>query len=180
MTDEAWRAKADYWDVWSGIFRDTFFGVQAEWCARNNVEYLVHLNHEENALRLDLPEDHIKNEGDYFETCGMCEVPGIDNLSQLVPNRVHAPDGDVEREQQLPQAGFFGGAPVRQAQGLDRIGRRTGHRRQVPVGFSTGARRQCAAGPRSRGAAAAALAGRQPRRRRRRPCWRGTPTAPAT
>jgi len=56
MTDEAWRAKADYWDVWSGMFRNTFFGVQAEWCAKNNVEYLVHLNHEEHALRLDLPE----------------------------------------------------------------------------------------------------------------------------
>ena len=54
---------------------------------------------------------------------------------------------DVGREQQLPQAGLFGGAPVRQAQGLDRIRRRTGHRRQVPVGLSTGARRQRHADP---------------------------------
>ena len=93
MTDEAWRAKADYWDVWSGMFRDTFFGVQADWCAKNNVEYLVHLNHEEHALRLDLSEDHIRNEGDYFRDMRHVEVPGIDNLSQLVPWAVHVPDG---------------------------------------------------------------------------------------
>ena len=86
---------------------------------------------------------------------------------------------DLERQQQFPQAGLFGRAPVRQAQGLDRIGRRTGHRRQVPVGFPTGARRQCPAAPRSRDA-------RRPRRSGLLdaaagvPCWRGTPTAPAT
>ncbi len=26
------RANADYYDVWSGIFRSSFFGEQAEWC----------------------------------------------------------------------------------------------------------------------------------------------------
>ena len=176
MTDEAWRVKADYWDVWSGMFRDTFFGVQAEWCAKNNVEYLVHLNHEEQALRLDLPEDHIRNEGDFLRDMRHVEVPGIDNLSQLVPNRVHAPDGDVERKQQFPQAGLFGGAPVRPAQGLDRIRRRIGHRRQVPVGFSTGEGSKRAAG--RPGGARGGPAGRQPCRHRR-PCWRGTPTGPA-
>ena len=51
MTDEAQRAKADYWDVWSGIFQNSFFGEQADWCAKNNVEYLVHLNHEETMMR---------------------------------------------------------------------------------------------------------------------------------
>ena len=43
MTDEAWRAKATYRDVWSGIFKDSFFGEQADWCAKYNVDYLVHL-----------------------------------------------------------------------------------------------------------------------------------------
>ena len=47
MTQEGWRVKADYWDVWSGIFSKSFFGTQAEWCAQNHLEYLVHLNHEE-------------------------------------------------------------------------------------------------------------------------------------
>jgi hypothetical protein len=103
MTDEAWRAKADYWDVWSGIFRDSFFGVQAEWCAKNNVEYLVHLNHEEQGLRLDLPEDHIRNEGDFLRDMRHVEVPGIDNLSQLVPSRVHVPDGTWNEDNNFPK-----------------------------------------------------------------------------
>ena len=93
MTAEAWRVKADYYDVWSAIFRESFFGEQAAWCARNNVEYLVHLNHEEQGLRLDVPEDLIRNEGDYFRDNRHVQVPGIDNLSQLIPSAVHRPDG---------------------------------------------------------------------------------------
>jgi len=86
MTDQAWRVKADYYDVWSGMFRNTFFGVQAEWCAKNNVDYLVHLNHEELMLNLARPEDLIRNEGDFFRDMRYVEVPGIDNLGQLTPS----------------------------------------------------------------------------------------------
>jgi hypothetical protein len=93
MTPEAWRVKADYYDVWSGIFRETFFGVQAEWCAQNNLEYLVHLNHEEQGSRLDLPEDLARNEGDFLRDMRHVQVPGIDNLTQLIPSLVHVPDG---------------------------------------------------------------------------------------
>jgi hypothetical protein len=93
MTEETRRARADYWDVWSGIFRNTFFGVQAEWCAQNNVDYLVHLNHEEIMLNSSSPEDLIRNEGDFFRDMRYVEVPGIDNLGQLTPSAVHTPDG---------------------------------------------------------------------------------------
>jgi alpha-L-rhamnosidase len=103
MTDEAWRVKADYFDVWSGLFRDAFFGVQAEWCARNNIEYLVHLNHEEQGLRLELPEDLIKNEGDFFRDMRHVQVPGIDNLSQLVPGAIHTPDGTWNVNNNFPK-----------------------------------------------------------------------------
>ena len=103
MTAEAWRVKADYWDVWSGLFRETFFGVQADWCARNNVEYLVHLNHEETGLRLDWPEDLIRNEGDFFRAMRHVQVPGIDNLSQLVPGAVHQPDGTWNENNNFPK-----------------------------------------------------------------------------
>ena len=103
MTDEAWRVKADYYDVWSGIFRETFFGVQADWCARNNVEYLVHLNHEEEGLRLDHPEDLIRNEGDFFRDMRHVQVPGIDNLSQLVPNAIHTPDATWNLNNNFPK-----------------------------------------------------------------------------
>ena len=103
MTDEAWRVKADYYDVWSGIFREAFFGVQAEWCARNNVEYLVHLNHEEQGLRLELPEDLTRNEGDFFRDMRYVQVPGIDNLNQLIPGLVHAPDGTWNVNNNFPK-----------------------------------------------------------------------------
>ena len=47
LTPEAQRAKADYWDVWSGMFCDNFFKPQEDWCKARNMEYMAHLNHEE-------------------------------------------------------------------------------------------------------------------------------------
>ena len=103
MTDEAWRARADYWDVWSGMFRDTFFGVQADWCAKNNLEYLVHLNKEEHMVRWDLPEDLTRNEGDFFRDLRYVGVPGVDNLSQTVPNRIHSFDDTWNENNNFPK-----------------------------------------------------------------------------
>jgi hypothetical protein len=103
LTDEAWRVHADYYDVWSAIFRESFFGVQADWCGRHNLEYLVHLNHEEQGLRLDLPEDLTRNEGDFFRDMRHVQVPGIDNLSQLVPNAVHTPDATWNVNNNFPK-----------------------------------------------------------------------------
>jgi hypothetical protein len=103
MTDEAWRVKADYWDVWSGIFRETFFGVQADWCARNNVEYLVHLNHEETMMKFDWPEDLIRNEGDFLRDMRHVQVPGIDNLNQLIPSLIHTPDATWDTNNNFPK-----------------------------------------------------------------------------
>ena len=97
LTDEAQRAKADYFDVWSGIFQNTFFGVQADWCARHNVEYLVHLNHEETMLAL------VRSEGDFFRDVRHVQVPGIDNLSQLVPGAIHTPDGTWRVNNNFPK-----------------------------------------------------------------------------
>ena len=179
MTDEAWRVKADYWDVWSGMFRETFFGVQAEWCAKNNVEYLVHLNHEEQALRLDLPEDLIRNEGDFFRDMRHVEVPGIDNLSQLVPERG-------------PHAGRRPGTstttspswPLRRR--TCSAGPRSGPKSaadRASTASSSWIFNWCAASMRMQIRVPVMRA--RPRRRRpalrrrRRPCWRGTPTGPA-
>jgi hypothetical protein len=87
LTEEGQRAKADYYDVWSNIFKDSFFGVQAEWCAKNNIEYLVHELGEEVAMHL------VRTEGDFFRGERYPQVPGIDNLAQLLPLTVHIPDG---------------------------------------------------------------------------------------
>jgi hypothetical protein len=96
-TEQTQRASADYYDVWSGIFRSSFFGEQAEWCRKYNVEYLVHLNHEETMIALE------RSEGDYFRDNRYVEVPGIDNLSQLVPDAVHRPDGTWNINNNFPK-----------------------------------------------------------------------------
>jgi len=96
-TEETKRASADYYDVWSSIFRGSFFGEQAEWAQKYNVEYLVHLNHEETMVALE------RSEGDYFRDNRYVEVPGIDNLSQLVPDAVHRPDGTWNINNNFPK-----------------------------------------------------------------------------
>jgi hypothetical protein len=97
LSDEAQRAKADFYDVWSGIFRNTFFKTQADWCAEHRVEYLVHLNHEETMTAL------VRSEGDYFRDNRYVQVPGIDNLSQLVPGLIHSPDGTWRINNNFPK-----------------------------------------------------------------------------
>jgi hypothetical protein len=96
-TEETRRVRADYYDVWSGIFQNSFFGEQAEWCKKYNVEYLVHLNHEETMIALE------RSEGDYFRDNRYVEVPGIDNLNQLVPDAVHRPDGTWNINNNFPK-----------------------------------------------------------------------------
>ena len=103
LTGEAKRVKADYWDVWSGIFRDSFYGVQADWCARNNLEYLVHLNHEESMLNLSRGEDLIRNEGDFFRDMRHVQIPGIDNLNQLRPDAVNREDPTYSINNNFPK-----------------------------------------------------------------------------
>ena len=40
LTPEAQRAKADYWDVWSGMFRDNFYQRMEDWC--NGAPHGIH------------------------------------------------------------------------------------------------------------------------------------------
>jgi len=88
LTPEAQRAKADYWDVWSGMFRDGFFKVQADWCWAHGMEYMVHLNHEELMFNPALGEDMVRNEGSFFRDMRYVGVPGVDNLNQIGPGTV--------------------------------------------------------------------------------------------
>jgi hypothetical protein len=96
-TEQSRRANADYYDVWSSIFRSSYFGEQASWAKKYNVEYLVHLNHEETMLSLE------RSEGDYFRDNRYVQVPGIDNLGQLVPGAVHLPDGTWNINNNFPK-----------------------------------------------------------------------------
>jgi len=72
--EDALKAKADYWDVWSDMFRDNFFKPQAEWCKEHGLLYVAHLNHEDEILWL------IKAEGDFFRCMKYIDVPAIDAI----------------------------------------------------------------------------------------------------
>ncbi|HEX5284051.1 MAG TPA: glycosyl hydrolase [Bryocella sp.] len=74
LTPEQLRIKADYYDVFSLLFAAGFFKPQADWCAANNLEYQVHLNHEE--LEMELTH----SEGSFFRDMRFVQVPGIDAI----------------------------------------------------------------------------------------------------
>jgi hypothetical protein len=74
LTEAQRRAKADYYDVFSQMFRDGFFKPQGDWCAANHLEYQVHLNHEE--MEMDLT----RSEGEFLRDMQYVQVPGIDSI----------------------------------------------------------------------------------------------------
>jgi len=74
LSEEVKRVKADYWDVWSDMFRDNFFTVQADWCRENNIDYIVHLNHEDQIPGL------VRSSGDFFKNMRYVGVPGVDAI----------------------------------------------------------------------------------------------------
>jgi len=83
LTAQQQRAKADYYDVFSQMFRDGFFKVQGDWCAANHLEYQVHLNHEEMEMALT------RSEGDFFRDMRYVQVPGIDAIwHQIDPDTI--------------------------------------------------------------------------------------------
>lgn len=78
-------ARADYWEVFSNLFRDNFFKVISDWCVANHLQYEDHLDH-------DGPEDGMtmrslgRSEGDYFRDMRYLQIPGIDVIwHQLWP-----------------------------------------------------------------------------------------------
>lgn len=83
LTDGQKKAKADYWDVWSDLFGTNFFKVQSDWCAENNLEYLVHLNHEDKMFAL------ANSGGDFFKCMQHVQMPGIDAIwNQIWPGKI--------------------------------------------------------------------------------------------
>ena len=68
------RARGDYYDVFSQMFRDGFFKPLGLWAAAHGVEYQVHLNHEEAEMQL------VRSEGDFERDMKYLEQPGIDAI----------------------------------------------------------------------------------------------------
>ena len=82
-TVDAHRVQADYWDVWSALFRDNFFKIQADWCAANGMEYIVHLDND-NDIPLLVPTT-----GDFFRAMRYVQVPGVDAIwRQIWPGTI--------------------------------------------------------------------------------------------
>jgi hypothetical protein len=88
LSQDARRAKADYWDVWSGMFRDNFYKPMQDWCQARNMFYMLHLNHEETMLSRGAGESMTQNEGSFWRDMRYVGVPGVDNLSQIGPGIV--------------------------------------------------------------------------------------------
>ncbi len=87
QSPESQRVKADYWDVWSGMFRDNFYKPLQDWCRARNMDYMGHLNHEETQIN-PRGESMVSNEGSFWRDLRYIGVPGIDNLSQIGPGIV--------------------------------------------------------------------------------------------
>ena len=66
------RAFADYFDVWSDLFGQNFFGAEAKWCADHGMEMQMHIEHEEALPQL------ASADGDFFKCMTVMQVPGID------------------------------------------------------------------------------------------------------
>jgi hypothetical protein len=82
-TEEEKRARADYFDVWSDLFRDHWFSKLSKWCVDNHVQYEVHINHEENLPLM------ARSEGDYFKCYRDVGIPGVDAIwHQIWPGLV--------------------------------------------------------------------------------------------
>lgn len=88
LSAEAARAKADYFDVWSGMFRDNFYRPMQEWSRAHGMDYMMHLNHEELMVNPSGGADMTKNEGSFFRDMRYMGVPGVDNLNQIGPGIV--------------------------------------------------------------------------------------------
>ena len=78
FTDAEKRAKGDYYDVYSQMFRDGFFKPLGLWAAAHGVEYQVHLDNEEREMSL------VRCTGDFERAMEYMEVPGIDAIQHQI------------------------------------------------------------------------------------------------
>lgn len=72
LAPDARRAYADYCDVWSDLFRDSYFNAEGRWAADHGVTMQLHIEHEEILPQLAIAD------GDYFKCFRNIQEPGID------------------------------------------------------------------------------------------------------
>ena len=74
LSEEDRRIRADYWDVWTDLYRDNFFRPQSQWCSVHGMDYMVHLCGEEDMKAL------LALNGDYFKCQRYVGIPGVDAI----------------------------------------------------------------------------------------------------
>jgi hypothetical protein len=72
LPEDARRAKADYWDVWSDLFGEDYFNRLSAWCRANHLEYICHLDKD------DSNPMFVRTGGDYFKDMRHVGIPGVD------------------------------------------------------------------------------------------------------
>ena len=72
------RVKADYFDVWSGLFADNFFGRQADWLEAHGMAHITHLNNEH------MMPVNIEANGSFFRVLSRVQIPGVDVINNHV------------------------------------------------------------------------------------------------
>jgi hypothetical protein len=73
-TPEQQKAKADFFDVWSDLFGQNYFKLQGDWCKANGLEYMVHLDKDDNM------GSFVREGGDFFKDMKDVQIPGVDAI----------------------------------------------------------------------------------------------------
>ncbi|MBW4889129.1 hypothetical protein KXQ82_05355 [Mucilaginibacter sp. HMF5004] len=71
---EQQKAKADFYDVWSDMFGENYFKLQGDWCKANGMEYMVHLDKDDNMAQF------VRSGGDFFKDLKGVQIPGVDAI----------------------------------------------------------------------------------------------------
>jgi hypothetical protein len=71
---EQQKVKADFYDVWSDMFGENYFKLQGDWCKANGMEYMVHLDKDDNMGAF------VREGGDFFKDMKDVQIPGVDAI----------------------------------------------------------------------------------------------------
>lgn len=76
--------RADYWDVWSKLFANNYFKLETEWCERNGMAHITHLNNDHRMERC------VKCSGSLFRCLRQVSIPGVDAIwNQVWPDTIN-------------------------------------------------------------------------------------------
>lgn len=76
--------RADYWDVWSRLFANHYFRLETDWCERNGMAHITHLNSDHRMERC------VNCSGSLFRCLRQVTIPGVDAIwNQIWPDTIN-------------------------------------------------------------------------------------------